>query len=103
MCFQYLLSFGNIHLEHISVLIAANWTFCLLLQVEDDKFNEFEVWQGLANLYSSLAHWKDVEVCLGKARELKQFSAEILHTEGKNTLFTLKAAFSALVSFFFFW
>lgn len=51
-------------------------------QVEDDKFNEFEVWQGLANLYSSLAHWKDVEVCLGKARELKQFSAEILHTEG---------------------
>lgn len=51
-------------------------------QVEDDKVNEFEVWYGLANLYSSLSHWKDAEVCLGKARELKRYSAEVRHTEG---------------------
>lgn len=51
-------------------------------QVEDDKVNEFEVWNGLANLYSSLSHWKDAEICLGKARELKEFSPEVLHTEG---------------------
>ncbi|XVF14464.1 hypothetical protein REPUB_Repub09cG0062700 [Reevesia pubescens] len=51
-------------------------------QVEDDKVNEFEVWHGLANLYSSLSHWKDVEICLRKAREMKQYSAELLHTEG---------------------
>ncbi|XVE86257.1 hypothetical protein DITRI_Ditri18aG0020900 [Diplodiscus trichospermus] len=51
-------------------------------QVEDDKVNEFEVWLGLANLYSSLSHWKDVEICLRKAREMKQYSSELLHTEG---------------------
>lgn len=51
-------------------------------QVEDDKVNEFEVWHGLANLYSSLSHWKDAEICLGKAREIKQYSSEALHTEG---------------------
>lgn len=51
-------------------------------QLEDDKVNEFEVWQGLANLYSSLSHWKDAEICLDKAREMKPFSASILHTEG---------------------
>ncbi|KAG6485432.1 protein NPG1-like [Zingiber officinale] len=51
-------------------------------EIEDDKVNEFEVWQGLANLYSSLSHWKDAEICLDKAREMKPFSASILHTEG---------------------
>ncbi|KAI4330779.1 hypothetical protein MLD38_029032 [Melastoma candidum] len=51
-------------------------------QGEDDKDNEFEVWQGLANLYSSLSHWKDAEICLTKAREAKRFSAEALHTDG---------------------
>ncbi|KZV16366.1 tetratricopeptide repeat protein 7A [Dorcoceras hygrometricum] len=51
-------------------------------QVEDDKINEYEVWYGLAKLYSSLSHWKDAEVCLQKARALKEYSAEILHTEG---------------------
>ncbi|KAM7278078.1 hypothetical protein ACFE04_005212 [Oxalis oulophora] len=53
-----------------------------LSQIEDDKINEFQVWHGLANLYSSLSYWKDVEICLGKARELKPYSAEALHTEG---------------------
>ncbi|KAJ9147118.1 hypothetical protein P3X46_029316 [Hevea brasiliensis] len=53
-----------------------------IYQAEDEKVNEFEVWNGLADLYSRLSHWKDVEVCLGKARELKQYSAELLHTEG---------------------
>ncbi|XWS32995.1 hypothetical protein CRYUN_Cryun22dG0039200 [Craigia yunnanensis] len=52
-------------------------------QVDDDKVNEYEVWHGLANLYSSLSHWKDVEICLRKAREMKQYSPELLHTEGK--------------------
>ncbi|XP_038974273.1 protein NPG1-like [Phoenix dactylifera] len=51
-------------------------------QVEDDKVSEFEVWQGLANLYSSLSHWKDAEICLEKARALKPYSAAVLHTEG---------------------
>lgn len=51
-------------------------------QADDDKVNEFEVWLGLANLYSSLSHWKDVEVCLEKAHSLRQYSAETLHTEG---------------------
>ncbi|KMT02425.1 hypothetical protein BVRB_9g203790 [Beta vulgaris subsp. vulgaris] len=51
-------------------------------QIDDDKVNEFEVWLGLANLYSSLSHWKDVEVCLEKALSLRQYSAETLHTEG---------------------
>ncbi|KAK8264025.1 hypothetical protein V6Z12_D12G080900 [Gossypium hirsutum] len=51
-------------------------------QVEDDKVKEFEVWYGLAALYSSLSHWKDVEVCVKRAREMKQYSAELVHTEG---------------------
>ncbi|KAF7809426.1 protein NPG1 [Senna tora] len=50
-------------------------------QVKDDV-NEFDVWHGLANLYASLSHWKDAEVCLQKAGELKEYSAEIVHTEG---------------------
>ncbi|KAJ7943949.1 tetratricopeptide repeat protein 7A-like [Quillaja saponaria] len=54
----------------------------IISQVEEDKVNEFDVWHGLANLYSSLSHWKDAEICLRKARELKQYSAATLHTEG---------------------
>ncbi|KAA8542535.1 hypothetical protein F0562_023687 [Nyssa sinensis] len=51
-------------------------------QVEDDKINEFQVWHGLATLYSSLSHWNDAEICLEKARALIAYSAETLHTEG---------------------
>lgn len=51
-------------------------------QVDDDRVNEFEVWYGVANLYSSLSHWRDAEICLGKARELKEYSVELLHAEG---------------------
>ncbi|KAI3468939.1 hypothetical protein Pfo_025602 [Paulownia fortunei] len=51
-------------------------------QVEDDNINEYEVWHGLAKLYSILSHWKDAEICLTKARTLKEYSAETLHTEG---------------------
>ncbi|KHN47639.1 Tetratricopeptide repeat protein 7B [Glycine soja] len=51
-------------------------------QVEDYTINEFEVWHGLANLYASLSHWKDAEICLQKARELKEYSAATIHTEG---------------------
>ncbi|MFS7895580.1 putative tetratricopeptide-like helical domain superfamily, protein NPG1 [Helianthus anomalus] len=51
-------------------------------QIEDDRVKEYEVWQGLANLYSSLARWKDAEICLGKARESIECSSETLHTEG---------------------
>lgn len=51
-------------------------------QAEDDRDNEFEVWHGLATLYSSLSHWKDAEICLAKARESKAYSAEALQTEG---------------------
>ena len=56
-------------------------------KVEEDKVNEFDVWHGLANLYASLSHWKDAEICLQKARELKHYSAATLHTEGKLTTF----------------
>ncbi|XP_034682973.1 protein NPG1-like [Vitis riparia] len=51
-------------------------------QGEDDRINEFEVWNGLANLYSSLSRWKDAEICLGKALELKDYSVESLHQKG---------------------
>ncbi|XP_061352102.1 protein NPG1-like [Gastrolobium bilobum] len=51
-------------------------------KVEVDKVNEADIWHGLANLYASLSHWKDAEICLQKARELKEYSAEIMHTEG---------------------
>ncbi|KAK2968827.1 hypothetical protein RJ640_028220 [Escallonia rubra] len=50
---------------------------------EDDKVNEYEVWHGLANLYSSLSHWNDAEICLGKARALIEYSAETLHRRGQ--------------------
>ncbi|KAA3461816.1 Tetratricopeptide repeat 7A [Gossypium australe] len=60
-----------------------NIFYYLAIIVEDDKVKEFEVWYGLAALYSSLSHWKDVEVCVKKAREMKQYSAELVHTEGK--------------------
>ncbi|KAJ8559978.1 hypothetical protein K7X08_004036 [Anisodus acutangulus] len=51
-------------------------------QVEEDKVNEYEVWHGLANLYSTLSHFKDAETCLEKARDLIEYSADTLHTEG---------------------
>uniref|UniRef100_A0A1D1YVY6 Tetratricopeptide repeat protein 7A n=1 Tax=Anthurium amnicola TaxID=1678845 RepID=A0A1D1YVY6_9ARAE len=51
-------------------------------QVEDDKVSEFEVWLGLANLYSSLSYWTDAEICLEKSRALQPYSAAALHTEG---------------------
>ncbi|TVU25659.1 hypothetical protein EJB05_28163 [Eragrostis curvula] len=49
---------------------------------EDGNVNEFEIWQGLANLYSSLSYWRDAEICLQKARALKSYSASTLHAEG---------------------
>ncbi|KAJ1412458.1 Tetratricopeptide-like helical domain superfamily [Sesbania bispinosa] len=58
-------------------------------QAEDDKISEFDVWHGLANLYASLSHWKDAEICLQKARELKEYSGATVHTEGKNKTFML--------------
>ncbi|KAG4992281.1 Tetratricopeptide repeat protein 7A [Glycine soja] len=56
-------------------------------KVEYDKVNEFDIWHGLANLYASLSHWKDAEICLQKARELKEYSAALMHTEGKTKSF----------------
>ncbi|XP_027348161.1 protein NPG1-like [Abrus precatorius] len=50
-------------------------------QVDDDKINEYDVWHGLANLYVSLSHWKDAEICLQKATELQEYSAPTIHTE----------------------
>ncbi|KAH1266666.1 Protein NPG1 [Glycine max] len=40
-------------------------------KVEEDKVNEFDTWHGLANLYASLSHWKDAEICLQKVFCLK--------------------------------
>ncbi|GAV59996.1 TPR_2 domain-containing protein [Cephalotus follicularis] len=66
----------------LALVQARRKSFGSMSQVENDRLNEFEVWLGLANLYSSLSYWKDVEICLVKARELKQYSAEIRLTEG---------------------
>uniref|UniRef100_A0A0A9EQ37 Uncharacterized protein n=1 Tax=Arundo donax TaxID=35708 RepID=A0A0A9EQ37_ARUDO len=49
---------------------------------EEDKVSEFEVWQGLANLYSNLSYWRDTEICLQKAKILKTYSATTVHAEG---------------------
>lgn len=54
----------------------------VLPQAEEDKVYEYEVWHGLASLYSSLSHWNDAEVCLEKARALKEYSAETPYAEG---------------------
>lgn len=48
--------------------------------------SEFEVWQGLANLYASLSYCRDAEICLQKAKALKTYSATTLHAEGEETL-----------------
>jgi hypothetical protein len=48
--------------------------------------SEFKVWQGLANLYSSLSYWRDTEICLQKAKALKTYSATTLHAEGEEFL-----------------
>ncbi|KAI9083952.1 hypothetical protein K1719_034210 [Acacia pycnantha] len=50
-------------------------------QVQDDV-KEIDVWHGLATLYASLSRWEDAEVCLQKAREFKEYSAETVHIEG---------------------
>ncbi|CAN1759151.1 Protein NPG1 [Linum perenne] len=68
-------------------------------QAENDKVNEYEVWHGLADLYSSLSQWKDAEVCLEKARELKKYSPELLHCEGKNYNSILLSLCNALPEF----
>ncbi|KAM3254772.1 hypothetical protein ACQJBY_048318 [Aegilops geniculata] len=48
----------------------------------DNKVSEFEVWQGLTNLYASLSYCRDAEICLQKAKALKTYSATTLHAEG---------------------
>ncbi|RWW59392.1 hypothetical protein BHE74_00033670 [Ensete ventricosum] len=57
-------------------------SFKNIVEVEDENVSEFEVWRGLANLYSGLSHWRDAEICLEKARTLKPYSASSLHIEG---------------------
>ncbi|XP_020584594.1 protein NPG1-like [Phalaenopsis equestris] len=49
-------------------------------QIEGVK--EFEVWQDLAYLYSSLSQWKDVEACLANAMALKPYAASTWHSKG---------------------
>ncbi|PUZ44719.1 hypothetical protein GQ55_8G137700 [Panicum hallii var. hallii] len=51
-------------------------------EIVDGMVSEFEIWQGLANLYSSLSYWRDADICLQKARTLKPYSATTLHAEG---------------------
>ncbi|PAN21408.1 hypothetical protein PAHAL_3G463200 [Panicum hallii] len=69
---------------------------------DEDKVSEFEVWQGLANLYSSLSYWRDAEICLQKAKALKTYSATTDHAEGnlhevrENIQDALAAYFNAL-------
>ncbi|XP_004512392.1 protein NPG1-like [Cicer arietinum] len=72
--------------RHLLALVQAqrksSGSFRVGSKIEDDKVNEFDIWHGLANLYASLSHWKDAEICLQKAKELKEYSAAILATEG---------------------
>ncbi|CAL9082094.1 unnamed protein product [Musa acuminata var. zebrina] len=58
-------------------------SFKNIIEVEDENVSEFEVWRGLANLYSGLSHWRDAEICLEKSRTLKPYSASTLHIEGR--------------------
>ncbi|KAG0470323.1 hypothetical protein HPP92_017023 [Vanilla planifolia] len=51
-------------------------------QIGNDKVNEFEVWQDLAVLYSSLSLWNDAEVCVEKAVSLDPYSASTFHIKG---------------------
>lgn len=62
----------------------------MFFQVEDENVSEFEVWRGLANLYSGLSHWRDAEICLEKSRTLKPYSASTLHIEGTKDHIFLK-------------
>ncbi|XXG84599.1 hypothetical protein AAC387_Pa10g2087 [Persea americana] len=48
----------------------------------NNQVSECEVWQCLATLYASLSHWNDAEICLEKARMLKQYCPATLNTEG---------------------
>ncbi|XP_061368141.1 protein NPG1-like [Gastrolobium bilobum] len=73
--YQYLLALVQAQKKSFGLLRPSS-------QVENDNVNEFDVWHGLANLYASLSHWKDAEICLQKARELKEYSAETMHAEG---------------------
>eukprot|EP00268_Persea_americana_P050990 TRINITY_DN5600_c0_g1_i3.p1 TRINITY_DN5600_c0_g1~~TRINITY_DN5600_c0_g1_i3.p1 ORF type:complete len:649 (-),score=142.20 TRINITY_DN5600_c0_g1_i3:192-2138(-) len=57
-------------------------SFRKIPQAEDDNVSEFEVWQGLAIVYSSLSLWNDAELCLEKARELRQYDSSTWHAEG---------------------
>ncbi|KAG0448421.1 hypothetical protein HPP92_027840 [Vanilla planifolia] len=52
------------------------------LWIGNDKVNEFEVWQDLAVLYSSLSLWNDAEVCVEKAVSLDPYSASTFHIKG---------------------
>lgn len=57
--------------------------------------SEFEVWQGLANLYSSLSYWRDAEICLQKAKALKTYSATTLHAEGEETSVAIHVSYAS--------
>ncbi|XXG79015.1 hypothetical protein AAC387_Pa09g0176 [Persea americana] len=57
-------------------------SFKRMNQGAHDSVGEFEVWQGLATVYSSLSRWRDAGICLEKAKVLKQYSAATFHTEG---------------------
>ena len=66
---------------HIPFYLLLSYSFWEL-QEDVEKVSEVEVWQGLANLYSSLSYWRDAEICLQKAKALKKYSATTLHAEG---------------------
>jgi hypothetical protein len=66
----------------------------------DDGVNEYEIWEGLANMYSSLSYWRDAEICLQKARALKSYSAAALHAEGTEKFFITRIYINHLVPFY---
>lgn len=72
--------------------------FFLFFLIQIEYVNEFEVWQDLACLYSSLSLWKDVEACLAKAMALKPYSASTLHSKGNSEVLWPSIRFSVALS-----
>lgn len=68
----------------------------VVIQEVDGSVSEFEIWQGLSNLYSSLSYWRDAEICLQKARTFKSYSATTLNAEGESKCMIVCVAFSYL-------
>lgn len=84
-------------IEPLNILHSSSINHLLLvIQDVDGSVSEFEIWQGLSNLYSSLSYWRDAEICLQKARTFKSYSAATLNAEGESKCIVIRIAISHL-------